>query len=366
MPELRMAATTDSEFAETTTLDQTEGSVMEVLHRTCLGDVHQDYYLPIFLALERQPTEPPRWNWSASLLTLNWLLYRRLWGAALIYAGAVLAAALLVGGLIPLMLPGENGVVLAVSAVLLALGFWVPGRYGNTLLFAASQKKMNQALHSTHSLKEACAQLTRQAPTRRQWLGQLLINLGLAGLAGLAVLGWGLADQSSPQASESAQAPTHLTPTLPLTEPAPPHAVPGPLESVASAPVTTASMAAPALSGMASAPPPSASAPALSPAVTPPPAPPQEPLVTAALSSPSSAQAAVYAINVGLFTQPGNARRAHDQLKKAQLAVVTTSLSTPHGLRYRVRVGPFATLADAHQAAEHIRTLKLEAVVIEL
>lgn len=342
-----MAATTDSEFAETTTLDQTEGSVIEVLHRTCLGDVHQDYYLPIFLALERQPTEPPRWNWSASLLTLNWLLYRRLWGAALIYAGAVLAAALLVGGLIPLMLPGENGGVLAVSAVLLALGFWVPGRYGNTLLFAASQKKMNQALHSTHSLKEACVQLTRQAPTRRQWLGQVLVNLGLAGLAGLAVLGWGLADQSSPQASESAQAPTHLTPTLPLTEPAPPRAVPEPLEPAASAPVTTASMPAPALSGMAS-------------------APPQEPLVTAALSSPSSAQAAVYAINVGLFTQPGNARRAHDQLKKAQLAVVTTSLSTPHGLRYRVRVGPFATLADAHQAAEHIRTLKLEAVVIEL
>ena len=68
-------------------------------------------------------------------------------------------------------------------------------------------------------------------------------------------------------------------------------------------------------------------------------------------------------INVGLFAQDDNARRAAVKLREAGLTVVTQELQRASGSLTQVRVGPFATRADADDAAQKIRALKLDAVV---
>ncbi|MCZ4314419.1 SPOR domain-containing protein [Comamonadaceae bacterium G21597-S1] len=76
------------------------------------------------------------------------------------------------------------------------------------------------------------------------------------------------------------------------------------------------------------------------------------------------AQPGPYLINVGLFAQQDNALRAHARLKEAGLPAISESLQMRNGQRTRVRVGPFATQAQADAAAGRIRALGLEAVVI--
>ncbi|MCB2001760.1 MAG: SPOR domain-containing protein [Rhodoferax sp.] len=87
----------------------------------------------------------------------------------------------------------------------------------------------------------------------------------------------------------------------------------------------------------------------------------------AAVEQPSKrpvAQTGRYLINVGLFAQQDNALRAHARLKEAGLPAISDSLQMRNGQRTRVRVGPFATQAQADAAAERIRAMQLEAVVI--
>jgi cell division septation protein DedD len=68
-------------------------------------------------------------------------------------------------------------------------------------------------------------------------------------------------------------------------------------------------------------------------------------------------------INVGLFADENNARNAYVKLSDAGLNVLSNEITTKNGKRTRVRVGPFATQAEAERAAERIRALQLEAVI---
>ncbi len=71
-----------------------------------------------------------------------------------------------------------------------------------------------------------------------------------------------------------------------------------------------------------------------------------------------------FLVNVGLFAQDDNARRAFERLVQAGLPATTQELQTGKGKRTRVRVGPYATRAQADAAAVKIRALQLDAVVI--
>ena len=68
-------------------------------------------------------------------------------------------------------------------------------------------------------------------------------------------------------------------------------------------------------------------------------------------------------INVGLFSEESNARKAFTKLQDAGLAAFSQELDTRQGKRIRVRVGPFETQSQAHAAAAKIHALRLEAVV---
>ncbi|MEP6972345.1 MAG: SPOR domain-containing protein, partial [Betaproteobacteria bacterium] len=73
---------------------------------------------------------------------------------------------------------------------------------------------------------------------------------------------------------------------------------------------------------------------------------------------------ATYLINVGLFAQSDNAQRAFTRLTQAGLPATTQQLQRSAGTLTRVRVGPFASRAQADAAALQIRALQLDAVVI--
>jgi cell division septation protein DedD len=83
-------------------------------------------------------------------------------------------------------------------------------------------------------------------------------------------------------------------------------------------------------------------------------------------TGPPVAPAASYAINVGLFADAGNARRAQALLQQAGLPVVVQAITTVQGPRTRVRVGPYPQRERADEAAARIRMLGLEAVVFPI
>ena len=72
-----------------------------------------------------------------------------------------------------------------------------------------------------------------------------------------------------------------------------------------------------------------------------------------------------YYINVGLFAEEANARKAQARLLNEGLPAFRQTLETAKGKRIRVRVGPYPTAKQANAAATQIRGLKLEAVVFK-
>ncbi len=72
-----------------------------------------------------------------------------------------------------------------------------------------------------------------------------------------------------------------------------------------------------------------------------------------------------YYINVGLFAEEANARKTQARLLNEGLPAFRQELNNSKGRRIRVRVGPYATRAQADAAAEAIRAMALDAVVFK-
>lgn len=87
------------------------------------------------------------------------------------------------------------------------------------------------------------------------------------------------------------------------------------------------------------------------------------PAASAAL--PTVGTAAGYYINVGLFADEANARKAQARLLNEGLPAFRQELNNTKGRRIRVRVGPYDSRAQADAAAESIRAMALEAVVFK-
>ena len=338
-----------------TSLDRSEGSVISALYRATIGPVNTDYYLPVFERFEAAGRVSPSWNRAACLCTLNWMVFRQLWAPALVYAAAMIGVALLVLGLGRLLFHFSDAAELCLLAALGTVAFLAPGVWGNAILYKHARKTMERALAATTSVPEACVLLNRQASSRQRMVWLALANVVLAGVVVAGVyIAW-----------------PHTARPAAVTGPVLTPAVAGLVAPAASAPVKGASvpapMPAPALSQAPAAASPTAgpvvaaSAPAATvavPAPTPTPTPTPTVKASAAITS-----AGHFYINVGLFAEDDNARRAHAKLLEAGLTAFTEELDTAKGKRTRVRAGPFDTKTQADTAAEKIRALKLEAVV---
>ena len=71
-------------------------------------------------------------------------------------------------------------------------------------------------------------------------------------------------------------------------------------------------------------------------------------------------------VQVGAFADADKAREARVKLEKAGLKTYTQVADTKDGKRTRVRVGPFASRAEAEKAASKIKTLDLPASILTL
>jgi hypothetical protein len=402
-----------------TALDTTNEHSTTALYRAAVGAVNPDYYLPLFTRFETAGRGGLSWNWSAALYTLNWLAFRRLWHAALVYGGVVVLLALGVLGIGRLVYQFSNDTQWAMMGGLFALAIVLPGFGGNAMLFAATRQRIEAALKATPSVAEACILLERQAPSRKGLIIQMVANALALGLAGYS---WSQFTGMEP-----------LPSALPRIESANPDArnvavgratdaASAPAAQVASAPLPMASAPAAAASSPPSAQPAaSAALPAASDAWTPPTATPP-PLARTAASAPTAALAASsaapspskqsaratatpttvksstnaapaaklgaarrvnapvsveaqpaavptgnvpralrYSVNVGTFADENNALNAFVRLTDARLPASRQTFVDSKGPRVVVRVGPYDTAAEAEAAADTIRGLGLGA-----
>ena len=386
-------------------LDSPSDSAMTALTRLALGPVNTDYYLSVFERFDSTGRTTTTWNWAACLATINWMLFRQLWSAALIYVAAAQGLALVMFGIGRSFLQWPPGVELGVLGAFAVLAFAVPGLYGNAILYADIRKRVARALAAARTLPEACVVLEQQASSRKRLRALVVGNGVLLAAAALAYLLWAPSG-TQPLALEPAVTVAQATAAAasappPTANEAPVHAEPAAATPSAPTPAPTARLetqAEPAeatASAEPSAPDAAADAPSAPPApsatvaaAAPPAGParrvapdskPAAAKVPASATAPAAAPAptttspplaavgtaAGYYINVGLFANEANARKAQARLLNEGLPAFRQELDSPKGRRIRVRVGPYDTRAAADDAASAIRAMALEAVVFK-
>ena len=391
-------------------LDSPSDSAMTALTRLALGPVNTDYYLAVFERFDSTGRTTTTWNWAACLATINWMLFRQLWSAALIYVAAAQGLALVMFGIGRSFLQWPPGVELGVLGAFAVLAFAVPGLYGNAILYADIRKRVARALAAARTLPEACVLLEQQASSRKRLRALVVGNGVLLAAAALAYLLWApsgtqplalepavtvaqataaaasapppTANEAPVHAEPAAAAPAETTPSAPTPNPnARPETQAEPAEAAASAepsaPDATADAppapSAPTATVAAAAPPAGPArrvAPAAKPSAAKAPASATAPAAAPAPTTTSPPLAAVgtaagYYINVGLFANEANARKAQARLLNEGLPAFRQELDSPKGRRIRVRVGPYDTRAAADDAASAIRAMALEAVVFK-
>lgn len=395
-----MPATTAT---DTTSADSTAGDSTTTLYRAAVGPVNAAYYLPIFARFDAADRVGMRWNWAASLCTLNWLAYRRLWSAALVYAGAMVSVALMVFGIGRLVFQFSETVQMGMLAAFALVAFVLPGLFGDAVFYVDCRKKMAHALSVNATLSDACGMLQRRASSRMRLVWLVLANAAVA-----AAVAWGYF--SFPQAGtlpfglekpvdarqvavgqavDAAPLPVVAasSPAVAASAPVPAASAPAPAASApvqaasAPAPITMApAEVAPVAAPVAVEPPAPAKPAAVTPSAAKPPktvpprakAPVQKPATaTAAKASakpskpPMEEKPAPYYINVGLFADENNARNARVKLTDAGLPAFQQEIKTSKGVRTRVRVGPFDSQPEADRASDKIHAMGLEAVVFQ-
>ena len=91
-----------------------------------------------------------------------------------------------------------------------------------------------------------------------------------------------------------------------------------------------------------------------------------EPKGVAKAPAPATAAEARLVVQVGAYADADKAREARIKLEKAGLKTYTQVADTKDGKRTRVRVGPFASKAEAEKAASKIKSLDLPAAILTL
>ena len=393
-----------------------EEDVTTTLYRAAIGPVSNGYYLPIFTRFEAADHAGISWNTAAALWTFNWLAFRQLWAVALAYAGALVALLLLVFGIGRLVFQLSDTLVSALALGFGLAAFVLPGLFGNAVFHSECRKRMSKALVANSDVSQACAQLTRQASTRKRAIilavanvvfaaAAVLAYLQLSALSNLTVMPQGALEAGHVAVGRAVDmAPAASTPVA-TQAPAPAITASQPASTPALVPASAPASAPQAAASTPVAPTPRPSAPAAAvtsntmamvdtmkqaapkpelsakpvkkakptevekPQKAEPKTKPVKPEIAAKPVKPAKAPANAadkpYFINVGLFAVTENAERAHAKLLEAQLPSTLKELSSTKGQQIRVRVGPFASKSDAQEAVKKIKALQLDAMIVQ-
>ncbi len=373
-----------------------EEDVTTTLYRAAIGPVSGAHYLPVFTRFEAADHAGISWNTAAALSTFNWLMFRQLWPAALAYVGAIVAVLLLVFGIGRLVFQFSDTLMMALALGFGLAAFVLPGLFGNALLYTECRKRMAAAIAAHTELKDACAQLTRQASTRRRaislavanaafWMLVLYSYLQFSALGNLAVMPQGALEPGNVAVGRAVDASTTaLAPVVLASAPATPapQAASAPT-LVASAPMASASAVQPASAPVsaplvASVP---ASAPSAPVAAAPSPATKASatPVKAAAAASKPSGKSPVTkeAEKSEKAAKAAKATKAEEKRAKAALtdtatapkrkaSATTTVSATGSDKPYFINVGLFAKPENAANAHAKLLEAQLPSVAKEL
>ncbi|MBT3066829.1 SPOR domain-containing protein [Rhodoferax sp. U11-2br] len=304
---------------DTVSLDSSPTMAMTTLYGAAVGPIGKDYYLPIFSRFEAAGQATLSWNLSACLYTINWMIFRRLWGPALVFAGALLGSAVLLVALGLLVLDWPHELLYQLLLACLGFSMLASGLWGNALLYNHCRQAMMTAVADNKTLVQACAQLSQQASTRQRFIRLLLANALLLTLAGLAYLRWVGWDGTDTPVPDSTPAPALAASAI---EPAAPAASQAASVALAPASATSTPLEVPALLAA-----PVASAASATPASA---------AVSAAASAPpampASAPVSVPAVLPATFTQPpASAALVASALPQAAASALERTASAPRG-----------------------------------
>lgn len=165
------------------TPDAAPGNVITTLSQLALGPVNTAYYVAVFERFDNTGRTPTTWNWAASLFTLSWMVFRRLWGAALAYVAVAQGLALLILGIGRYVLQWPQTVEWGVLGALALLAFAVPGMYGNAWLYTDVRKRVDNALAASRTMPEARALLTKKGSPWGRLQVLVLLNAVAATIA---------------------------------------------------------------------------------------------------------------------------------------------------------------------------------------
>ncbi len=326
-----------------------QSDVTPELYRAVLGSCSQKHYLRWFARFDAAGKVGPSWHWSAFFCTLDWLVFRKMWGLAWSYAGILI----LLGGMIFLVAQRDPSYLIQIAQVgvsVLVLGaFALPGLYANAAYYRFCERKITRALLSNLGVPGACDLLAAQAVTRRRWWVMAALNLGgvalgagfvaLAPEAGLAEKGrlWMLGETAM-------LAGATLKPAGPVAE--------GPVLT-SSSPVAASPEVRPSSD-------PSGTTVNALPANLPPMA------EGSAAEFPNTAKVPLpgstgprYFIQIGAFADERNVRKLADRLHSAGLTPLIDTVQFKIGPVKRVRIGPFLTQEQADAVGVKVKDMGL-------
>jgi cell division protein FtsN len=194
---------------------------MPDLYRLSVGPLNAAYYQQQFSRFETLGKAVPSWNHGAAFFTLAWLVLRKLWRPAGIYAGVVLALVLLWAFVLHARVP----VAMEAAGCLFTLGLLcvVPGFLANGWYYQQVRSQTLSTLTAASSIAQARAKLGHGAPNKARLYRVAAVQaLGSVALAALVYSQWGHASRGAPSSPAPSGPPDLVIPQVSsLYSPAP-------------------------------------------------------------------------------------------------------------------------------------------------
>lgn len=362
------------EAGQTAAPEEEDSGLLPQLYASRLSPRSRDFYLAQFKRFDALDRSLPSWNMAAAFLTLAWCSLHGLWREAGKYLAAVTATALIWWfGLRP-ALPEAMALGLGIALWLVAVA--VPGLLGNGWYWRKIRAQTLQAITDAPNMAVAHAALQAQVGSPRNRTAAMLVlalPVAAAAGAGLALLpadGPAPTKSAAPAATAVANRPA-ASPDLAKPAPEATSAAAQPDNRPAEPAPTTAtetdSRAEKAVpDAVASVPSKAAVKAELSEKPTARPA-----TDTKEQATPSTSHAGSdlvpgkFYLNLGVYSEAGNADKVLAQLQKSRLPALTQKMASNKGEVTRVRSGPFESRKRAEKAARKLQAANIDAGIFQ-
>jgi cell division septation protein DedD len=372
------------EAEQTAAPEEEDSGLLPQLYASRLNPRSRDFYLAQFKRFDALDRSLPSWNMAAALLTLAWCSLHGLWREAAKYLAAVTATALIWWfGLRP-ALPEAMALGLGIALWLVAVA--VPGLLGNGWYWRKIRAQTLQAITDSPNMAAAHAALQAQVGSpRNRTAAMLVLALPVAAAAGAGLALLPAAAPAPPKSAEPAAitrpaADSAATPrSMASPAPAGPAAAAQP-ETRPPEPAPTAAAETDGSAGKAAPPAPAqeqdktaalaepSAKPPAAPADKPAAEPKEQPVTAASKAAPQAGSDLVpgkFYLNLGVYSEAGNADKVLAQLQKSRLPALTQKMSSNKGEVTRVRSGPFESRKRAEKAARKLQAANIEAGIFQ-